>query len=162
MSGGFHASTRSVLSQFCSKLKRFPIRATLPTVPAQNATWTSIQRAVVWNKQECKHWATRSSVRSFACTAHSFTCSRLLASLVPSAALSHLLARSLRSPPRSLKSKFFMSQNDLILSYSAVTHLFDCPRYPTPLFSQQPRPIPSRSPLSYHVSLLSPRSPPPP
>ena len=37
------------------------------------------------NNQEyrLKYWATHSSVRSFACTAHSFACSRLLALLIP-------------------------------------------------------------------------------
>ena len=51
-----------------------------------------------------KYWATRSSVRSFARTAHSFACSGLLASLAPSAALTRSLARSLRSLPRSWES----------------------------------------------------------
>jgi hypothetical protein len=62
---------------------------------------------VVWNKQESrrKYWATRSSVRSFARTAHSFACSGLLASLAPSAALTRSLARSLRSLPRSWDSE---------------------------------------------------------
>ena len=57
---------------------------------------------MVENSQEyrLKHWATRSSVRSFVRTAHSFVCSRLLASLAPSAALTRSLARSLRSLPR--------------------------------------------------------------
>ena len=52
---------------------------------------------MVWNKQElrCKYWATRSSVCSFARTVHSFACSRLLASLAPSAALTRSLAHSL-------------------------------------------------------------------
>ena len=51
------------------------------------------------NKQKSRrrYWATRSSVRSFARTAHSFACSVLLASLARSAALSHLRARSLHS-----------------------------------------------------------------
>ena len=42
-----------------------------------------------------KYWATHSSVPSFARTAHSFACSGLLASLAPSASLTHLLAHSL-------------------------------------------------------------------
>ena len=59
---------------------------------------------MVDNSQEyrLKYWATRSSVRlfactahSFACTAHSFACSGLLASLAPSAALTRSHARSL-------------------------------------------------------------------
>ena len=48
-----------------------------------------------------KYWATRSSVRSFARIAHSFTCSALLASLARSAALIRSLARSIRSLPSS-------------------------------------------------------------
>ena len=51
-----------------------------------------------------KYWATRSSVRLFARTAHSFACSGLFASLALSAALTRLLVRSLRSLPRSLDS----------------------------------------------------------
>ena len=49
---------------------------------------------VVWNKQEsrCKYWATRSSVRSFACTAHFIACSTLLNSLARYAGLIPLLA----------------------------------------------------------------------
>ena len=76
---------------------------------------------MVWNKQESrrKYWATRSAVRSFSRTAHSLACSGLLASLMPSAALTHLLARSLRSLPRSWESEFFMSQNDPVLFHSA-------------------------------------------
>ena len=65
---------------------------------------------VVWNKQELgrKYWATRSSVRWFARPArpaHSFACSALLALLARSAALTCLLARSLRSLPRSWDSE---------------------------------------------------------
>ena len=62
---------------------------------------------MVENRKEhrCKYWATCSSVRSFACTAHSFACSGLLASLAPSAALTRSLARSLRSLPRSWESE---------------------------------------------------------
>ena len=62
---------------------------------------------MVDNSQEyrLKYWATRSSVRSFARTAHSFACCGLLASLAPSAALTRSLARSLRSLPRSLDSE---------------------------------------------------------
>ena len=51
-----------------------------------------------------EYWATRSSVRSFACTAHFFACSGLLASLAPSAALNRSLARSLRLLPNSWDS----------------------------------------------------------
>ena len=60
-------------------------------------------RTMVWNTQEKrrKYWATRSSVRSFVRTTHSFARSGLLASLALSAALTRLLARSLCSLPRS-------------------------------------------------------------
>ena len=78
-------------------------------------------------KRKLKNWATRSSVRLFTCTAHSFArtthsfaCFGLLASLAPSAALTRSLARSLRSPPRSWESEFLMSQNGLVLSHSAL------------------------------------------
>ena len=82
-------------------------------------------RTVVWNRQEWrrKYWATRSSVYSFARTAHSFACSGLLVLLAPSAALTCSLACSLRSLPRLWESEFFMSQNDLVLSHSAVPPL---------------------------------------
>ena len=56
-------------------------------------------------KYRLEYWATRSSVRSFARTAHSFACSGLLASLAPSAALTCSLACSLRSLPRSWDSE---------------------------------------------------------
>merc|ERR1719259_67793 len=60
-------------------------------------------RIMVQNNQKSrgKYWATRSSVRSFARTAHSFACSGLLASLAPSAALT----RSLTSLTPSLVDK---------------------------------------------------------
>ena len=48
----------------------------------------------LWN-QHAEHWAIRSSVRSLDCTANSFACSALLASLARSAALIHALVRSL-------------------------------------------------------------------
>ena len=56
------------------------------------------------NNQEYrrKYWATRSSVRSFARTAHSFACSALLALLARSAALTRLFALSLTSLTPSL------------------------------------------------------------
>ena len=48
---------------------------------------------VVQNNQEngLEYWATRTSVRLFARTAHSFACSGLLASFAPSAALTRSL-----------------------------------------------------------------------
>ena len=55
-------------------------------------------------KYRRKYWATRSSVRSFTRTAHSFACSGLLASLAPSATLTHSLTCSLRSLPSSWES----------------------------------------------------------
>ena len=65
------------------------------------------RRTVGQNIQESrlKYWVTRSSVRSFARTAHSFTCYGLLASLAPSTALTRSLAHSLHSLPRSWGSK---------------------------------------------------------
>ena len=77
---------------------------------------------MVDNSQEyrLKYWATRSSVCSFNRTAHSFACSGLLASLTLSAALTCSLAHSLRSLPRSWESELLMTQNDLILSHSAM------------------------------------------
>ena len=59
------------------------------------------------NNQEyrLRYSATRSSICSFARTPHSFACSGLLALLTGSAVLTHLLARSLRSHPRSWDSE---------------------------------------------------------
>ena len=61
------------------------------------------ESTVVQNNQEyrLKYWATRSSNRLFARTAHPFACFALLASLACFAALNHSLTRSLRSLPRS-------------------------------------------------------------
>ena len=56
-------------------------------LPSHDPTVSQINQ-----KPRRNYWATRSSVHSFACTAHSFTCSGLLASLVPSAALTRSLA----------------------------------------------------------------------
>ena len=77
---------------------------------------------MVWINPESrrKYLATRSSIRLYAHTADSFACSRLLALLTPSAALTRSLARSLRSLPRLWDSEFFMSQNDLVLSHRAL------------------------------------------
>ena len=57
------------------------------------------QATVVWNKQESrsKYWVTRSSVRSFASTAHSFAGSALLPLLAGSTLLIRLFAYSLTS-----------------------------------------------------------------
>ena len=57
-------------------------------------------------KPRLKYWATRSSVHSFACKAHSFACSTLLVLLARSAALIRFLARSLRSVPCSWDSEW--------------------------------------------------------
>ena len=62
------------------------------------------------------YWATHSSVRSFARTAHLFACSGLLASLAPSAVLTRLLTCSL---PSLWESEFLMSQSGLVLSHRA-------------------------------------------
>ena len=82
---------------------------------------------MVDNSQEYRlhNWATRSSVCSFARTAHLFACFRLLASLAPSAALTHSLARSL---PSSWERGFFFST---LISHSfsplQIASLFLCP-----------------------------------
>ena len=100
---------------------------------------------VVWNKQEsrCKYWAPHSSVHSFTRTAHSFACTALLALLARSAALTHLLARSLHSLPRSWESEFLMSYNDLVFSHSALSRrpILPCLSHLTILscYSQLPR-----------------------
>ena len=64
-----------------------------------NLALVCLRYTMVDNGQEysLKYWATR----SFARTDHSFACSGLLASLAPSAALTRVLARSLRSLPHS-------------------------------------------------------------
>ena len=73
------------------------------------------------NNQEyrLKYLATRLSVHSFNCIAHSFACSGLLALLAPSAVLTRSLACSLRSFPRSWESGKVMSRDDLVLYHSA-------------------------------------------
>ena len=55
-----------------------------------------------------KYRATRSSVRLFACTAHSFTCSALLALLAHFAALTYLLARPLTPKLMAIFSVSFL------------------------------------------------------
>ena len=79
-------------------------------------------RTVGQNSQEYrrKYWAIRSSVRSFARTAHSSACSGLLTSLAHSSALTRSLVHSLSSLPRSWENELLMSQNDLVLSHSAA------------------------------------------
>ena len=53
------------------------------------------QSTIVQESQELgrKYWATRLSIRSFACTVHSYACSALLALLVRSTVLISLLTR---------------------------------------------------------------------
>ena len=62
----------------------------------------------------CKYWATRSSIRSFARTTHSFACSALLALLARSAALIRLFARSL------VKSEWWMLGHQVVLNLSEL------------------------------------------
>ena len=57
-------------------------------------------------KPRCNRLSTGSIAHSFARTAHSFTCSALLASLTRSAVLTHLLACSLRSLQSSWQSEW--------------------------------------------------------
>ena len=61
-----------------------------------------LQSTMVENRIErrCKYWATRSSFRSFARTAHSFACSGLLALLARSAGLTRSLAHFAHSLAR--------------------------------------------------------------
>ena len=103
---------------------------------------------VVQNSHESrrKYWATRSSVRSFARTAHSFACFALLASLARSAVLIISLIHS-RARGKVYDS---MSQIALVLS-----HRCNC-RWPRPSSSlppmkcclSSPRPFPaSTAPL---------------
>ena len=74
---------------------------------------------MVDNSQEYKleYWATRSSVWSFARTAHSFACSALLASLARSAALIRSLARSLTRSRAHGKAVFVYEMNASISSH---------------------------------------------
>ena len=67
----------------------------------------------------CKYWATHSSLCSFAWTAHSFTCSALLALLVHSAALIRSLACSFTHSRACGEVYDSMFQNDLDLLHSA-------------------------------------------
>ena len=67
-----------------------------------------------------KYWATRSSVRSFARTAHSVACSGLLASLAPSAALTCSLARGTVKVWMAISSVFFSIFDHSALFFIAV------------------------------------------
>ena len=109
------------------EFEEFPTSEFLGSLLRVNA-WLSTGRGqfgwvtMVDNSQEYRlyYWATHSSVCLFARTAHSFASSGLLALLAPSAALTRSLVPSLRSLPRSWESEFLMSQNDLVLSHSAL------------------------------------------
>ena len=74
------------------------------------------------NSQELGHnyWVSRSSVRLFARTAHSFACSKLLALLTCSAALICSLFRLLTHSRARGKVNDWVSRNDLVLPHSAV------------------------------------------
>ena len=58
----------------------------------------------VWNR---KYWDTRSSARLFACTAHSFACSALLALLTRSAAFIRSFARSVTRSWARVRVEYF-------------------------------------------------------
>ena len=75
---------------------------------------------MVENRKErrCKYWATRSSFRSFARTAHSFACSGLLALLARSAALTRSLAHFAHSLARG-------TVNDCMAILSVFFPVFD-------------------------------------
>ena len=68
-----------------------------------------------------KYRAAHSSVRSFARTVHWFACSAMVTSLVRSAALIRLLARSPTHSPAHGKVKDSMYQNDLIFVPQCIT-----------------------------------------
>ena len=78
---------------------------------------------MVQNNQESrrKNWTTRSSLRSFACTAH--CCSAPLALLACSAMLICSLACSFTHSLSHGKVNGKMSQNDPVLSHSALIYL---------------------------------------
>ena len=74
-------------------------------------------------ESRCKYWATRSSVCSHCSlprTTHSLACSALLALFARSAGRTRSLPHSLRSLPHSWESELLLSQNDLVLSHSAL------------------------------------------
>ena len=83
----------------------------------------SFDRTMVQNNQESRHmyWAPHSSIRSFACTAHSFNCSALLVLLACSAELICLLVHSLFP---KLVGKWMISCWDIRLFWSIVDHYF--------------------------------------
>ena len=100
-----HRAGKSPVDSVCIlvtlKYKGWVMNANTPShefrpFPPKKRNWFC-RFTVGQNNQEprLKSWATRSSVCSFACTAHSFACSGLLASLAPYAVLARSLARSL-------------------------------------------------------------------
>ena len=88
------------------EVKIFPSQKNKLKMPWRQSTHQkkALLSTVGQNSQEyrLKYWATRSSLRSFARTAHSFACSTLLTSLTRSAALTRSLARLLTSLTPSL------------------------------------------------------------
>ena len=83
------------------------------------------RRTVAQKSHESRHkyWVTHLSVRQLACTAHSFPCSTLLASLACSTALICSLARSLTDSQAHKKVNDYMSQNWAVLNHSAASPL---------------------------------------
>ena len=75
---------------------------------------------MVQNNQEyrCMYWVTRSSICSSAHTAHSFACPPLLALLASSAALIHLLARSLSHSHACGQGNDYILGHQAVLNYS--------------------------------------------
>ena len=67
-----------------------------------------------------EHWAIRSFVRSFACTAHTFACSAQLALFAHSAVLIRSLAHSLIHFRACWKVNDSMSQINLVLPHSVL------------------------------------------
>ena len=119
-----------------------------------------LQCTVVWDKQKTrrKYWATCLSIRLFARTA----CSGLLTSLAPSTALMCSLARSLSSLPCLWENEFLMSQNDLVLSHSAMAPLAMAPMAMDPLPPMPPMvpmaPMDPRALLA-SMALMAPMAP---
>ena len=104
---GYNNFSASVISRF-SPLDSIPFSDThlnkfWSAEPLRRRRRRLYQSTVGQINQEYRlqYWATRSSIRSFPCTAHTFACSRLLALPAPSAALTRSLARSFCSLPRS-------------------------------------------------------------
>ena len=92
-----HTETNTICRFNCFSAHSSCMSVGLSVRPSVHLSPAIPKRTLVQNNQEyrLKYWATRSSICSFACTAHLFACSSQLASLTGCAALTRLLARSL-------------------------------------------------------------------